>query len=185
MHDLGIRVYFKDNAFHYSNALALHPKIACKGYNWMSHSLANLAFFPNFSSILSSLLYFAVLSLLAGAPNLLCDAPRPTDKSAINESSVSPERWLTTTFHLFLKAISAASIDSVTVPIWLTFSNNALHAFSSSAFFILFILVTNKSSPTICILSPNSVLNCCHPSQSSCAKPSSIEFIGNFLISFL
>src|SRR3989338_10886656 len=118
MHDLGIRVYFKDNAFHYSNALALHPKIACKGYNWMSYNLANLSLFPNFSSILNSLLYFAVLSLLAGAPNLLCEAPNPTHKSAIKVSSVSPLLWLTTTFHLFLKETFAASIDSVTVPIW-------------------------------------------------------------------
>jgi murein DD-endopeptidase MepM/ murein hydrolase activator NlpD len=36
------------------------------------------------SSIISNLLYFAVLSLLAGAPNLHCPVPRPTHKSAIN-----------------------------------------------------------------------------------------------------
>src|SRR3989344_4617417 len=155
MYNLGIRIYFKNNAFHYSDALALHTEVACKSYKRLFHSLANFALFHDFSSILSSLLYFAVLSLLAGAPNLLCEAPKPTAKSAIKVSSVSPERWLTTTFHLFLNEIFEASIASVTVPIWFTFKSRLLHAFSCNAFLILIMFVTSRSSPTICIFLPS------------------------------
>ena len=38
------------------------------------------------------------------------------------------------------------------------------------------IFVTNKSSPTNCILFPNLFVNSFQPSQSSSAKPSSIEY---------
>src|SRR3989344_1148611 len=81
------------------------------------HNPANLAFFPSDSSMRSSRLYLAVLSERAGAPNLLWPASNPTTRSAMNASSVSPERWDTTTSHLFLEASLAASMDSVIVPI--------------------------------------------------------------------
>ena len=42
-----------------------------------------------------SLLYFDVLSPLAGAPVLMNREPVPTARSAIKSSSVSPDLWLT------------------------------------------------------------------------------------------
>lgn len=42
-----------------------------------------------------------------------------------------------------------ALMDSVTEPIWLTLSSRQLQAFLSTAFWILFGLVTVRSSPTI------------------------------------
>ena len=50
--------------------------------------------------------------------------------------------------------------------------------FSIIPFLNLSVLVTNKSSPTSWTLFPNSLFNSDHPSQSSSAKPSSIETIG-------
>ena len=58
-------------------------------------SLANLAATPSSSSILSSWLYLARRSDLQGAPVLICPLPRPTTRSAMKQSSVSPERWET------------------------------------------------------------------------------------------
>ena len=51
---------------------------------------------------------------------LTCPLANPTDRSAIKLSSVSPLRWLTMTPHPAAFESSAAWIDSVTVPIWLT-----------------------------------------------------------------
>ncbi len=52
---------------------------------------------PRSSSILRSLLYFAVRSPRAGAPVLISPLPHPTERSAIVVSSDSPERCDTTT----------------------------------------------------------------------------------------
>ena len=43
------------------------------------------------ASIQSNLLYFATLSDLQGAPVLICPVPKPTQRSAIVLSSVSPD----------------------------------------------------------------------------------------------
>lgn len=67
----------------------------------------------------------------------------------MNVSSVSPERWDTMVPQPFFLANKCASMDSVTVPIWLTLSNKQLQAFFSTASAIRFGLVTVKSSPTI------------------------------------
>ena len=48
------------------------------------------------SSMRRSWLYFATRSVRLGAPVLICPALRPTTRSAIVVSSVSPERWETT-----------------------------------------------------------------------------------------
>ena len=50
------------------------------------------AFAPSCSSMRSSWLYFATRSERAGAPVLICPVPSATARSAIVESSVSPER---------------------------------------------------------------------------------------------
>merc|ERR1712146_68377 len=52
---------------------------------------------PSSSSIRSSWLYLARRSLRHGAPVLISPVRRPTTKSAMKESSVSPERWETMT----------------------------------------------------------------------------------------
>lgn len=75
-------------------------------------------------------------------------------------------------------------MDSVRLPIWLTLSKSALHAFLLIASLILLMLVTNKSSPTIWILDPNPLVIACHPYQSSWSNGSSIETIGYFLAYF-
>jgi len=62
------------------------------------HIPTNRPAFPNSSSILNNWLYFAFLSLLAGAPVLISSAPRATEISAIVVSSVSADLWLTTTW---------------------------------------------------------------------------------------
>jgi hypothetical protein len=71
----------------------------------------------------------ANLSDLQGAPVLICPDPSPTTKSAMKESSVYPDLCETIIPHPSFLLLSAASIDSVNEPIWLTFSNKALHAF--------------------------------------------------------
>ena len=48
----------------------------------------------------------------------------------------------------------------------------------------LSVLVTNRSSPTSCTLSPSSFVSFCQPSQSSSSRASSIEIIGYFSTSF-
>src|ERR1700688_3064008 len=42
------------------------------------------------------------------------------------------------------------------------------------------VFVTNKSSPTSCTFPPNSAVMCFHPPQSSSARPSSMETMGNW-----
>ena len=69
-------------------------------------------------------------------------------------------------------------MDSVTLPIWLTFKSKQLQAFLSTAIWILLGLVTVKSSPTIWMeVAPVSLVQ---PSQSSWSKASSMETTGNF-----
>uniref|UniRef100_A0A6N2LZR5 Uncharacterized protein n=1 Tax=Salix viminalis TaxID=40686 RepID=A0A6N2LZR5_SALVM len=98
-------------------------------------------------------------------------------------SSVSPLRWLTITPQPAALESSAALMDSVTVPIWLTCNSKPLQAFFCIASAILFGFVTNKSSPTSWI----STEDCseAHEFQSSWSKGSSIDTIGNSLINSL
>lgn len=128
---------------------------------------------------------------------LTCPVHKPTTKSAIKVSSVSPERWLTITpqpfswafLHLYrLQSIHTLRVgiwktgrhlqtyalkDSVTVPIWLTFSSRQLQAFSSTALLMRVGLVTVRSSPTtwMSVLSVKLV----QAVQSSWSKGSSME----------
>lgn len=100
--------------------------------------------------LLFTWLYLAKRSLLQGAPVLIytqyntlstssirviktkkkkfkeliktCPLANPTERSAMKLSSVSPLLWLTITPHPAAFESSAALMDSVTVPIWLTCS---------------------------------------------------------------
>src|SRR5665647_2845845 len=54
--------------------------------------------------------------------------PSATETSAIVVSSVSPDRWLTTTAYPFRKASVAASKASDIVPIWFSFKSKAFAA---------------------------------------------------------
>lgn len=69
-----------------------------------------------------------------------------------------------------------AWMDSVTEPIWLTFSSRQLQAFFSTAWAILLGLVTVRSSPTIWMSTPER--NEVQVSQSSWSKGSSMETTG-------
>ncbi len=57
------------------------------------------------------------LSLLQGAPVLICPAFTATARSAINVSSVSPDRWDIMVLYPLLRAKSMAESVSVRVPI--------------------------------------------------------------------
>src|SRR6185437_1157895 len=56
----------------------------------------NFALSPNSSSMRSNWLYFAILSDRDNEPVLICPQFKATARSAMVESSVSPERWLIT-----------------------------------------------------------------------------------------
>lgn len=104
---------------------------------------------PSLSSILKSWLYFATLSVRAGAPVLICLALMPTTKSAIVVSSVSPDLCETIALYPFFLASSIASSVSDILPIWLSLIRIAFAQPSSIPFANFSGLVTNKSSPTI------------------------------------
>merc|ERR1719151_505676 len=137
---------------------------------------ANLALVPNSSSIRSSWLYFARRSDLQGAPVLIWPVPSPTTRSAMKQSSVSPDLCETMVPQPCSLAMLCALMDSVTVPIWFTFSRRPLHAFFSMAVEILLGLVTKRSSPTIWIAVAE--VSLAYPSQSSWSKGSSMERTG-------
>jgi len=150
---------------------------------WRKCFPAKIASCPSCSSILKIWLYLASLSDLHGAPVLIWPAFSPTTRSAMKVSSVSPLRWLTITPHPFCWASWQALIDSMTDPIWFTFSKRQLHAFLSTAVWILLGFVTVRSSPTIWI--STSDCNLVQASQSSWSKGSSMDTTGYFLINDL
>lgn len=106
---------------------------------------AYLAPAPSSSSIRRIWLYLAKRSERHGAPVVICPVLRPTTKSAMNVSSVSPDLCDTMVPQPLLLASKWALIDSVTVPIWLTFRSKQLQAFFSTAVAICLGLVTVKS----------------------------------------
>src|SRR6218665_4136541 len=71
---------------------------------------------------------------------------------------------------------------SVKEPIWFTFTRIELAVFVSMPRCKRFTLVTNRSSPTNCTLSPILSLNIFEPVQSSSASPSSMDRIGYFFV---
>jgi len=88
---------------------------------------------PSSSSIRSSWLYFERRSERQGAPVLIWPVHRPTARSAMYVSSVSPERCdVITPQPAFLESLTAW-MASVIEPIWLTLSSSALHALSATA----------------------------------------------------
>ena len=116
------------------------------------------------------LLYFAVLSDLAGAPDFNWVACVPMARSAIKLSSVSPDLWLIIVFKLFLWANFIALRVSEIVPTWFGFISTVFTESSDIEVFILFIDVTKRSSPTIWTLDPISLFNFVQFSQSSWSK---------------
>eukprot|EP01139_Manchomonas_bermudensis_P001987 Amastigsp_a3406_21.p5 type:complete len:113 gc:universal Amastigsp_a3406_21:75-413(+) len=96
-----------------------------------------------------SWLYLARRSERHGAPVLIWPVPSPTTRSAMKQSSVSPERCETMTPHPAACAFAHAAIASVIDPIWLTLSSRALQALWPSAVSMRSTLVTSRSSPTI------------------------------------
>lgn len=96
----------------------------------------NTATSPNSFSIFRSLLYFATLSVLHGAPVLICPAFVATATSASVVSSVSPLLCDTTAVYPFFLASSIASNVSVNVPIWFNFINILLAVLLSIPFVV-------------------------------------------------
>merc|ERR1719401_584064 len=139
---------------------AIHP-----GLRQFSPAYTHLS--PNSSSMRINWLYLARRSERQGAPVLIWPVHRPTARSAMVVSSVSPERCEHIMPQPFCLQSLTASIDSLSVPIWLTFNNNALHAFFSMAVLMRETLVTVKSSPTIWVASPWEEFSDTQPFQSS------------------
>ena len=123
-------------------------------------------------------MYFAVRSDRDRLPVLIWPTPVATARSAMNVSSVSPDRCEITDAYPADRAVSIASSVSVSVPIWLTFMSIALAIPSAIPFRSRSVLVTNRSSPTSCTLEPSVSVSAFQPAQSSSASPSSIERIG-------
>ena len=71
----------------------------------------------------------ATLSVLDGAPVLICPALVATAKSAMVVSSVSPDLCDMIAVYPALFAVSTASKVSVIVPIWFTLTSIALPTF--------------------------------------------------------
>src|SRR5271156_316531 len=144
----------------------------------------NRAFGPSSSSIRNSWLYSAIRSVRDAEPVLIWPEPMATTKSARNVSSVSPDRCETIDAYFALRAISTASIVSLTLPIWFSLIRIALPIPSAMPRAKIFGLDTNASSPTSWIFlvpafpPPSSFVISFQPSQSSSARPSSIEMIG-------
>jgi len=98
-------------------------------YGFLKASPANFPLAPSSSSMRKSWLYLAKRSERQGAPVLIWPVRRPTTKSAMVLSSVSPERWETITPHPAAWAVLQAWMLSVTLPIWFTLRSKALQAF--------------------------------------------------------
>lgn len=105
-----------------------------------------------------SWLYLQRRSERHGAPVLIWPVRRPTTRSAMKESSVSPDRCETCTPQPFFCARQQASMASVMLPIWFTLRSRALQALDSRALLMRVGLVTSKSSPTIWTFSPTSAV---------------------------
>mmetsp|Transcript_15178 Transcript_15178/g.63102 ORF Transcript_15178/g.63102 Transcript_15178/m.63102 type:complete len:283 (-) Transcript_15178:432-1280(-) len=127
-----------------------------------------------------SWLYLANRSDRHGAPVLIWPEARPTERSAMKVSSVSPERCETITPQPAALASLAAWIDSVSEPIWLTLSSSALQAFFSAASAMRLGLVTVRSSPTIWM--SVAAVRSLNESQSSWSKGSSMLTTGKSLM---
>ena len=140
-----------------------------------------LASVPSVSSIRRSWLYFAVLSVLETEPVLIWPAFKPTERSLMKTSSVSPDLWDTMTPKREFFANSIVSIVSESVPIWF----NLIKIEFAESFLIpvnnLFLFVTKRSSPTIWTFWPIVFVSSLKPSQSFSSNGSSIETTGNFL----
>mmetsp|Transcript_852 Transcript_852/g.1864 ORF Transcript_852/g.1864 Transcript_852/m.1864 type:complete len:266 (-) Transcript_852:333-1130(-) len=105
-------------------------------------------------------------------------APMPTERSAMKESSVSPDLWDTKTPQPFRLHRDQASRLSVTDPIWFTLRSIAFVAFDSRPFSTLLQLVQYKSSPTISMRSPTLLVRAACDAKSSSSKGSSRRTMG-------
>ena len=109
----------------------------------------------------------------------------PTARSAINVSSLSPDRCEIIVLNLINLANLITSKVSVTVPIWFNFIRIEFAELFKKPILSLSKLVTNRSSPTIWILLFNFLISLFHEFQSFSEKGSSMDLILYFLINFL
>ena len=121
-------------------------------------------------------------SVRLAEPVLIWPAAVPTARSAMVESSVSPDRCEMIVAYDASRAMATASSVSVTVPIWFSLTSSALPTWSAMPRVRISGLVTNTSSPTSCTLAPSVDVSSFHPSQSPSARPSSIETMGYWRI---
>src|SRR6266481_637575 len=145
---------------------------------------------PSSSSMRSNWLYLAMRSVREAEPVLICPAAVATARSAINVSSVSPERCEMIELYPAFRASSIASIVSVTLPIWFSLIKIALAIPSLMPRESRSVLVTKRSSPTSWIfffedLVPMLCVRDFQPAQSSSAMPSSMETMGYFSTQFV
>src|SRR6185437_2521863 len=103
---------------------------------------ANFALSPRRSSMRSNWLYLAMRSVRLAEPVLIWPAFVATTRSAMNGSSVSPERCDTTAVYPAFAAVCIASSVSVSVPIWFTFTRIELPTPASMPRFSRSVFVT-------------------------------------------
>src|SRR5947208_3170242 len=137
-----------------------------------------------------SWLYLATRSVRESEPVLICPALVATARSAMNVSSVSPERCEIIEWYPDLRPSSIASIVSVTLPIWFSLIRIAFAMPSMIPRASRSVFVTKRSSPTSWIfffddLLPMLCVRDFHPAQSSSAMPSSMDTIGYFSAHFV
>ncbi len=96
----------------------------------------------------------------------------------MNVSSVSPDRCEMIAVYPLRRASSMASSVSEIVPIWFTFTRMEFATPSLMPRCSIFVLVTNRSSPTSCTLRPIFSVNRRQPVQSFSSRPSSSDTIG-------
>src|SRR5208283_3240160 len=133
---------------------------------------------PSSKPMRSSWLYFATRSDRERLPVLIWPALVATARSAMNASSVSPERWLMIERYPAFVAMRMASKVSETVPIWFSLMRMALAVPVSMPRARRVVFVTKMSSPTSWRRVPRRLVCAFHPSQSSSEQPSSMETMG-------
>src|SRR6266704_1776193 len=111
----------------------------------------------------SSWLYLATRSVREALPVLICPTPVATARSAMNVSSVSPERCEITAPYPLERACAMHCRVSVSEPIWFSLMRIAFATLSSIPRSNRSMLVQKRSSPTSCTRADSASVSFAHP----------------------
>ena len=126
-------IIYHNTCNNFKNHQGIEKIILCGRYSSMTYSKIPLSVcnYPRDLVSLKNHLYTLTTILIH---KLTCPVQRPTTRSAMVVSSVSPDLWDTITPQPFCCESLHASIASVTEPIWFTLSKRQLQAFWSMAY---------------------------------------------------